>query len=520
MRIYISSATEDLPLARQLASLLARHPSGASIGDTTIYNPLDDPNLAEKDESARLAAREAKLAESNFVALLLSHAALQSPEVLSDIEQMSRLRDSGQVKFFVAVLLQPLTLDRFLGSLRHVDATSRPLDDIADEVAYLTTWKPRFTGARIVFAPPPQTPQSPPQPQPAPPPAPGAAPAAAGAPPPPPPAGSPPLSPPPPAPVTAQPPAPYGAPAGAPPPSPAPHRKPGAEQPAAPTAAPPSTSTLQFSAYHPNALAVETWNTLLVYTYIAEALARIQADAATFTELGSAPTVAQGQSARAVARGVELTIEPHMEGVTFSPTSDSFVWREDWRRSLFRFSGAATLAGREQRGWIDIYAGPMIPIARIDITFPFHEARLDQLAASPPRGMIVTSNIHDAVFISYSHRDGEAFRQACEEYRRFGITIYTDEELEAGAQYEQELSKMLAAAKIFHLLWSHHSAGSLECRKEWLSALQREPSERFIKPWFWKQPLTPPPSEFVHHRISFKYEPLKRSFWKPETWFQ
>ncbi len=179
--------------------------------------------------------------------------------------------------------------------------------------------------------------------------------------------------------------------------------------------APPSTRTLQFSAYHPNTLAVDTWHTLLVYTYVAEALAQIQTDAGTFTELGSAPTVAQGQSARAVEHGVELTIEPHMEGVTFSPTSDSFVWRGDWRRSLFRFSAAATLAGQEQRGWIDIYAGPMVPIARIDLTFPFHEARLAQLSAHPPRGMIITSNIHDSVFISYSHRDSEAFHQACEE---------------------------------------------------------------------------------------------------------
>ena len=314
---------------------------------------------------------------------------------------------------------------------------------------------------------------------------------------------------------------PGAAPAGAPPYSqpPAPHREKGGEIEAARSASP-STSTLQFSAYHPNALAVDTWNTLLVYTYVAEALAQIQADAGTFTELGSAPTVAQGQSTRAVARGIELTIEPHMEGVTFSPASDSFVWRDDWRRSLFRFSGAATLAGREQRGWIDIYAGPMVPIARIDITFPFHEARLQQLDANPPRGMIITSNIYDSVFISYSHRDTEAFRQACEEYRRFGITIYTDERLEAGAQYEHELSKMIAAAKVFHLLWSYNSAKSSECRKEWLSALQREPSERFIKPWFWKQPLTPPPTEFVQHRISFKYEPLKRSLWKPQTWFQ
>ena len=46
MRIYISCASEDLPLARQLAELVARHPSVAGGGDTTIYNPLDDPDLS------------------------------------------------------------------------------------------------------------------------------------------------------------------------------------------------------------------------------------------------------------------------------------------------------------------------------------------------------------------------------------------------------------------------------------------------------------------------------------------
>jgi hypothetical protein len=78
---------------------------------------------------------------------------------------------------------------------------------------------------------------------------------------------------------------------------------------------------------------------------------------------------------------------------------------------------------------------------------------------------------------------------------------------------------MIEAANVFHLLWSPHSARSLECRKEWLAALRREPSERFIKPWYWKQPLDPPPSELVEQRISFKYEPLRRSLWRPATWF-
>ncbi|MGZ6391686.1 MAG: toll/interleukin-1 receptor domain-containing protein, partial [Ktedonobacterales bacterium] len=335
MRIYISSAREDLPVARELAGLLTRHPDVASTGDTTIYNPLDDPALAGKSERDVQAACEAKLAESNFVALLLSPAALSSPYILRDIEQARRMYDASEVKFFLTVLLQPVTLDEFLASLPSVDATSRPIDAVADEVAYYTTWRPRQTGGAIYFAPPRPAPQAPPSPML--PPDPGAVSAGAPLPPPSPaPAAPPPFSTPPP------PPAPQGAPAGAPPlpspqqpggktitgaPPPSPRRERGGEFDAKRTASP-STSTLQFSAYHPNALAVETWHTLLVYTYIADALAQIQADAATFTELGSAPTVAKGQSTRAVERGVELTIEPHIEGVTFTPTSDSFVWRD------------------------------------------------------------------------------------------------------------------------------------------------------------------------------------------------
>jgi hypothetical protein len=161
----------------------------------------------------------------------------------------------------------------------------------------------------------------------------------------------------------------------------------------------------------------------------------------------------------------------------------------------------------------------MVPIARIDLTFPFHDQHARELSAQPPRGIIVSSNLYDTVFISYSHRDGEAFRQACDEYERFGVTVYTDEQLEAGAQYEEELGQRIAKANIFHLLWSPHSAASVECRKEWLAALQREASERFIKPWFWRKPLSAPPAEFVQHRISFKYEPLRRSLLRPSTWF-
>ena len=571
MRIYIQSAPEDLAIAQQLADLVAQQPNIAPDSPITVTAPMDT------------ATAERLIDENTMIVFLFSlkmyDLGASYMSWLADLmEYALRASDPAGAKLVVDIRLDRVLVpndSRLAEALSYtrVQHTSRnfssePLEEklpgFAQIIAGYSTWTFYQRRDRRGFQPPTFPPVSedddndewspieqergearPSEPPPLArtPPAgqagenpdwyapeeerglPWDAPAPA------------PSAPQPPAPPAPAPPSgavgglpPEAAPGGAPIPSPAPYpdqeqqeqqdeRKEASRQrgEAAPSAG--DASTLQFSAYHPNTVAVGVWHTLIVYTYLAEALSQIQADAATFTELGSAPTVASGQASRQVEKGVELTVEPHMEGVTFSPERESFVWRGDWRRTLFRFSGAADLAGREQRGWIDIYAGPMVPVARIDLTFPFHDDHGRQLATQPPRGMIVSSNIYDAAFISYSHRDGEAFHQACEEYERFGVTVYTDQQLEAGAHWEQELRQRIAESNVFHLLWSAHSAASVECRKEWMIALQREASERFIKPWFWRKPLSAPPAEFVQHRISFKYEPLRRSLWRPSTWF-
>ena len=534
MRIYINSAPEDLAIAQQLADLVAQQPNIAPDSPITIAAPAD-------------AATAQQLIDQNqLIVFLLSPEALRAPWLMEVVEYAASAMSRRAAKLLVEATLRPYPTHAPLdAALRDAYAIDGDLKNLAIQIAYYSSFRFVQTGGAMGFRPTTAEPALEPEPEEPTPPAgqtdeefgwdgieqergvdwdtPAATPSE------PPPPAPPPPAPPPPAPPTGAvgglPP--EAAPGEAPIPAPAPYpkseqqdeRKEASRQrgETAPSAG--EASALQFSAYHPNTVAVGVWQTLIVYTYLAEALAQIQADAATFTELGSAPTVAKGQASRQVEKGVELTVEPHMEGVTFSPERESFVWRGDWRRTLFRFSGAAELAGREQQGWIDIYAGPMVPVARIDLTFPFHDDHGRQLATQPPRGMIVSSNIYDAAFISYSHRDGEAFHQACEEYERFGVTVYTDQQLEAGAHWEQELRQRIAESNVFHLLWSPHSAASVECRKEWMIALQREASERFIKPWFWRKPLSAPPTEFVQHRISFKYEPLRRSLWRPSTWF-
>jgi hypothetical protein len=292
-------------------------------------------------------------------------------------------------------------------------------------------------------------------------------------------------------------------------------RQRGGEQQGVPRLRP--VETLQFTAYHPGATPVEAAQTLLVYSHIAEQAHKVRSDAGTFAELGSMPQVAKGVSLRKVPRNVEITVEPHVEGVTFSPTRDRFIWEGEWRRSLFRYTGAKELAGTTQTGWIDIYAGRVSPICTITVSLTF-------LGSSPvaslsvPHGINVTSNVFDKVFISYSHRDREPMRQAREIYESLGVTAYHDDLLEAGDSFELRLAEMIRAANVFHLLWSDAAAQSPEVRKEWLLALQTSRDARFIRPWYWQQPLAPPPDELRARKISFRYEHLRRSLFRPSTW--
>ncbi|HEX5440769.1 MAG TPA: toll/interleukin-1 receptor domain-containing protein, partial [Ktedonobacterales bacterium] len=275
--------------------------------------------------------------------------------------------------------------------------------------------------------------------------------------------------------------------------------------------------TLQFTAYHAGATPVEAPQTLLVYSHIAEQAGKVRSDAGTFTELGSMPQVAKGVSLRKVPRNIEITVEPHVEGVTFSPPRDRFIWEGEWRRSLFRYTGARELAGTTRTGWIDIYAGRVSPICTITVSLSF--LGITSVASlSVPHGINVTSNVFDTVFISYSHRDREPMRQARETYESLGVTAYHDDLLEAGDNFEQRLAQMIRAASVFHLLWSDSAAQSPNVRKEWLLALQTRNDARFIRPWYWQQPLALPPDELRARKISFRYEHLRRRLLRPSTW--
>ncbi|HEU0025858.1 MAG TPA: toll/interleukin-1 receptor domain-containing protein [Ktedonobacterales bacterium] len=534
-RILALYASQDKPYADACIS------AAQTYDPSLTFDARDDAGASTLDTST--------LAQYMKALAFISPEALNSPAIARALEACAARSDNP----LLLVIMRPVELPPFLAMQERLDAETLSPQQIAErlfellnEFADRSAAYPDDTDNGIVLPPVGEVDELPsdkPAPEPeitapsagsssnewweieeerAAPPPPPPAPEPAPAPKPEQPAAQPPASPPPPAPPASPPPAPGGAPL---PPAPPPGSIAG--EVGSPITTPPQRSgdrtpqvmeTLQFTAFHPNEAPVETSQTLLVYAHLGQHVSQVQRDAGTFTELGSAPAMAQGASQRKIPRNIEITVEPHVEGVTFSPAQDSFIWRGEWHRSLFRYTGGSALAGTALRGRIDIYAERISPICTIEVTFSFHTG-IPSTALVVPHGINVTSNLFDRVFISYSHSDQEAMRQARETYEKLGITAYHDDLLESGANYEQRLAEMIRAANIFHLLWSAAAARSPEVRKEWALALSANNAERFIRPWYWQRPFVAPPPELQARKISFRYEHLRRRLFNPSTWF-
>ena len=122
-----------------------------------------------------------------------------------------------------------------------------------------------------------------------------------------------------------------------------------------------SPEQLRFTAFHPKEVAVDTWNTLLVYAHIEPASQAIYADADKFKhELGNAPRKVSAPGTQLILRETNITIVPECKGVSFNPKRITFKWLEDWHRASFRFSAKKELAGSAGNGKISIFAGPLL----------------------------------------------------------------------------------------------------------------------------------------------------------------
>lgn len=275
----------------------------------------------------------------------------------------------------------------------------------------------------------------------------------------------------------------------------------------APTAAT-DTGEVHFSAYYPSRIgAVVSRSALIVYAHLAELVGTIEADAQKFAqELGGSlpPRTSANRSAR-LAANTAITITPECSDLIFDPPSLTKTWGGTWTRFNFDFTPKAPLQSSAVSGRIAISVG-VIEIAHIDFTM---DVILNPLAAAKLANS--STKLYQKIFVSYSRRD----REIVDSYRvaqiALGNDIFVDtESIRSGQNWQAALATAIDNADIFQLFWSANSAASANVRDEWDYALHyRCPQTQcadFLRPVYWQNPLTPPPSQLNH--LNFRYIPV------------
>ena len=275
---------------------------------------------------------------------------------------------------------------------------------------------------------------------------------------------------------------------------------------AAPT--PPRASEyLQFTAFHPRIVPVETWNVILVYAYIQSAFEDVRADAYKFREqLGSESFKVDSWASHPLARGDQITIVPTVQGLTFSPDRITFNWEKDWHRSIFSFNADQRWAGTVRSGEITVFNGPLI-IATFKISLRFGEHRHRPNSSQEE----VSAKYYRKIFTSYSHNDTSIVLAIRKAYEAIGDHSFLDtENLRSGQNWNAALLRMIDNADIFQLFWSKYSAQSAYVYQEWQYALEHYKYDGFIRPVYWEKPMKPPPDQLSHLHFSY-YELPQRA---------
>jgi hypothetical protein len=266
---------------------------------------------------------------------------------------------------------------------------------------------------------------------------------------------------------------------------------------------------LQFTAFHQRVVSIETWNTLLVYAYIESALKAIHADVSKYQdELGPFPGKVDALASHPVTRGIQITIVPTCQGITFNPERVSFIWIEDWYQERFRFRADRTLAGSTRNIDITIYVGPLI-IASLKIWLRFVEQPSPPSVEDNINRTETSTYYYRRIFTSYSHADSPVVLACRNTYQALGLDVLIDiDNLRSGEYWNAALMRMIDTCDLFQLFWSARSAQSQYVRQEWQYALQHYKGEGFFRPVYWEKPLITPPGELSH--LHFEYIQLPK----------
>lgn len=257
-----------------------------------------------------------------------------------------------------------------------------------------------------------------------------------------------------------------------------------------------------FTAYHPKEGKVLDWHSLLVYIHTLSAIDDVRKDVSRLKVKD--PKEITHTSTKLLSRGTEMTIIPSCEGITFNPGRITVKWIEDYQRVEFRFSAEQSLLDDAAKGHIDFFVGPLI-VGSLKFAMLFNDREMPHPLDSEEGAKMYGK---DDVFISYSRKDKEVARAFKNILNATGFDVFLDvDEIRTGQHWQDELMRRIERAKIFQIFWSSNYSASEVCRLEWEYALKQNKEEGYIRPVFWKDPLSPrPPDEL--NKFNFKYVEL------------
>lgn len=247
-----------------------------------------------------------------------------------------------------------------------------------------------------------------------------------------------------------------------------------------------------FTAFHPHECVRNAWATLLAYAHIADAEAFAQVREHATRELTEHTHTATVERPLDIARGTAIEVVPHVPGLVFNPVRASYRWEEQWHASRFRFrTGEGNCVGSFAQGCIAFYVGPVL-VAEVPISLPVFDKPSAERQEKP---VAVHAQPFARVFVSYAHQDSvvvEALEQA---YKALGMPYLRDvQELRSGDNWRQEILGLIDSAEVFQLCWSRSAKKSVEVRKEFEYAWNRQ-EKPLIRPCRWHQKMPTPWSE-------------------------
>src|SRR5262249_34446993 len=157
-----------------------------------------------------------------------------------------------------------------------------------------------------------------------------------------------------------------------------------------------------FTAYYPRSVGPRSWNTILAYMHVANALALVQSDSKRrLGEIERRTGKKTSTQKVRIARGAQILVVPQSGVLEFNPPQVAFAWLEDYHCAEFRCrvrSGVNTDKNRQHAAiTVAFYVAPIL-VAEISFTISVGSA-----PQPGDRTGSTTAHPYQRIFVSYSH---------------------------------------------------------------------------------------------------------------------